>query len=885
MNPNIKSIRYLVRFFPLFLLTTILFLLPLGATSDSVSLRWIQVDKGIPAYAYRAGAMMVQNDRISCIHQIYGALMFDGTSWQSTATPTTFPRSDYAGNMFLDSRGIIYIGGIRADYDGSNTPYSYIFESVDGLHYSPVQPFVDFSGRGIIWNFTEDKYGNVWAGEYTTHSATTGAHLWRRRPNGTWTNVANWATPEDHIHYTYYDPYRDALYVAIGDMDHGILKLPSEKINAEKISSSDFIFILPTFEDGTPVEVTALTSDASYLYVGMDMHSPYGTMTRAISRIVDDGVTQTIEAVYPLEGCAVWQWADVDDAGNVVFSSIGINEWSCTDNYVNQIVASSDQGDTWTIVKDFGHSSTSRGMAFTGLASHYALNWGGLYGGGNGWGGPAMRAIIGRVIPTDATFYIDSTTGIDWTNIGLSKTKPVKTFNYLELLDMQPGDTVQFVGSSTYTTPLIMGWGGNENKKISIRGNPTSTLLGGNVSNAPIFQETFEADKGSWIFALNESGGSITADTAIVHNGRQSAKIVRGETGLVSLQLKNVATTPVNEGDTLYLDYWVYYPTDQTSTSDQNMLRLLDDSNYEIRVMLFPERTSNLPNEIAINLPVWSSWYIPARQSLSSANWHKINMEVYLHSTTGSLKMYVDNSLWFNINGIQTVSAGGKLKDIFFYNFDNPITYYIDDFRYGKQPFDVSGAINSNGYSYLDINSLKFQGANGVIISNNTTDVNLHNSIFTGISADAIFNLGNTNINLYFNTIFTSGRYGIYSAGNATLKNNVIYDTTTNDIYIQSGTSLTGSNNWFQDSKKGGTGTYHNLGNTTWSGADPGFVDPGSGDFHLRSTSPLIDAGISVAGISFDFASTTRPYGLAPEIGAYEFFQYHQVFVPFVSVK
>jgi len=214
--------RQIIRYLSLgLLLAAQLFFVPQSSRADSAGLRWAQVDKGVASYAYRAGAMLIQKDKITSISQYYAALMFDGTKWNSASDRTKFPRSDYMGNMFLDSRGIVYAGGIRADYTGSNTPYSYIFESTNGLNFTPVQAFVDATGGGKIWNFTEDKYGNVWAGEYTTHTATTGGHLWRRRPDGTWTNVANWAPPEDHIHNVYYDPYRDALYVAIGDKTMG----------------------------------------------------------------------------------------------------------------------------------------------------------------------------------------------------------------------------------------------------------------------------------------------------------------------------------------------------------------------------------------------------------------------------------------------------------------------------------------------------------------------------------------------------------------------------------------------------------------------------------------------------------------------------------------
>ena len=317
------------------------------------------------------------------------------------------------------------------------------------------------------------------------------------------------------------------------------------------------------------------------------------------------------------------------------------------------------------------------------------------------------------------------------------------------------------------------------------------------------------------------------------------------------------------------------------------MLRILDNSNYELRLKLYPQSASNLPNEITLNIPAWSSWDIPVRRSLTSGTWHKVYIEDYIHSTAGSFKLYVDDVLWHNVNGIKTVTPGGKISNIYFYNYENPITYYIDDLRFGKSPFDARGAINTNNYSYLDIGGFDIQGTNGVIISSNTTDVDLHDSIFNGLTADAITNHGSANINFYYNTIFGSGRFGIYATSSATLKNNVVYNSTTNDVFIETGATLTGSNNWFKDAGKGGTGTYINAGSTTWSGADPAFVNSGSGDFHLLPSSPLIDAGISVAGFTSDFDGTTRPQGSAPDIGAYEspYYAYKPVFLPFVSKK
>ncbi|MGA2585542.1 MAG: choice-of-anchor Q domain-containing protein [Candidatus Aminicenantales bacterium] len=851
------GVKYLFSFF-----CSIAFFLSFHSSVYATTLRWIQVDKGVVSHAYRAGSMMVQKDKITAINQVYGTCMFDGTKWNDVGTPSP---SRTVGDMFLDSRGIVYIGGVKTD-----DSKSYIFESTDGLNFTPVQQFIDASGNGYIWNFTEDKYGNVWAGEYT--SSSTGAYLWRRRPNGTWTNVASWPS-ERHIHQVYYDPYRDSLYVAIGDNDHGILKLPSNKINADDISAIYFSFILPTDPNGKGVEVTAMTSDSSYIYVGLDMHSP-NINARSIARINDNGTTQSMEYVYILPTCAVWNWAHVDDNGVVIFFANSTTEFTCkSGNYFSKILASDDHGTTWQVVKDYGNtfSNVTGSNGSVGLPSYYATNWSGLYGTGNGSGGKSFRGSIGRVIPVNSTFYVDGNNGVDWTNIGISQSRPIKTLNYLEMLDIQPGDTVRFVGTNTYSDPLMAGWSGNSTSKISVRGNTTSIFSGGNIANVPAVAETFESEKGSWNFTVNETGGSITADTSIVHEGAQSAKVVRGKSGAVYLRLKNVVTTNINEGDTMYISYWFYYPNDQTDNSDQNMFSILDNSSYEFRTLLKPPANSAYQNEIVLDAPQNSNWAIPSRKSLTSGSWHKMYIEDYLHSTSGSFKMYVDNQLWLNVNGIKTITAGGKLNAIYFYPYQNPITFYIDDFKFSKLPFDSRGAINTNDNNYLDIGNFKFQGINGALLSSNTTNVDLHDSVFNGLTNDAIISNGSASINYYYNTIFGSGRYGINAASSATLKNNVIYNSKTNDVFVGLGATLTGSNNWFKDSCKGGTGTYTDAGSATWSGADPAFVNSGIGDFHLLASSPLIDAGTTVTGFASDFAGTTRPQRAAPDIGAFEY--------------
>jgi hypothetical protein len=54
-------------------------------------------------------------------------------------------------------------------------------------------------------------------------------------------------------------------------------------------------------------------------------------------------------------------------------------------------------------------------------------------------------------------------------------------------------------------------------------------------------------------------------------------------------------------------------------------------------------------------------------------------------------------------------------------------------------------------------------------------------------------------------------------------------------------------------------------------GAQPQWVNPFSGDFHLESTSPAIDAADPAATETVDFDGTARPQGAGRDIGAFEF--------------
>ncbi len=136
------------------------------------------------------------------------------------------------------------------------------------------------------------------------------------------------------------------------------------------------------------------------------------------------------------------------------------------------------------------------------------------------------------------------------------------------------------------------------------------------------------------------------------------------------------------------------------------------------------------------------------------------------------------------------------------------------------------------------------------------------NTDFTGCTYKLVNNFidggsGAQSIGIRLNAIF--GRYG-----EGTVVNNNIWGENLDTLY-NSITLLADLNSC------GWRGCVEASGNIS---ADPLFVDPASGDYHLQDTSPCIDAGInpiptyiSPGLVEFDFDGDPRPYGASWDIG------------------
>ena len=66
---------------------------------------------------------------------------------------------------------------------------------------------------------------------------------------------------------------------------------------------------------------------------------------------------------------------------------------------------------------------------------------------------------------------------------------------------------------------------------------------------------------------------------------------------------------------------------------------------------------------------------------------------------------------------------------------------------------------------------------------------------------------------------------------------------------------------------------------------DPQFRHPGAGVFRLLETSPCIDTASPSSTPPVDIMGIPRPEGDGYDMGAFEFFEYYSVYLPFVANK
>ncbi len=136
-------------------------------------------------------------------------------------------------------------------------------------------------------------------------------------------------------------------------------------------------------------------------------------------------------------------------------------------------------------------------------------------------------------------------------------------------------------------------------------------------------------------------------------------------------------------------------------------------------------------------------------------------------------------------------------------------------------------------------------------------DVEIVNNTIAGCLTGVY--VGSSASTLISNTLFYSNTTAIAADGTPLLDYNGFWLNGI-DFNVMTGT-LTGTHNVF---------------------ADPLFVDPITGDFHLGSGSPMIDHGTGAGAPSSDYDGNARPAGSGVDIGADEFVPTYQIDLPLI---
>jgi len=205
--------------------------------------------------------------------------------------------------------------------------------------------------------------------------------------------------------------------------------------------------------------------------------------------------------------------------------------------------------------------------------------------------------------------------------------------------------------------------------------------------------------------------------------------------------------------------------------------------------------------------------------------------------TPGQQECRPNNNYWQNHDHGVYYSGGNHVT------IRNNIIYNI------KQGWAVHAWPKSRGHMDILNNTIAFgnqhKGKLGAIIiwapsagAMNVSDSTIANNIFYGVNTAAIWT-------------GASGKEPVRFA-NVRVSNNIV----SNGVLLGAKDNVDASGLILAD----------NLDKT-----DPKFVDPAAFDFHLRSDSPAIDAGLALSGVANDYDGRVRPRDGRVDIGAYEY--------------
>jgi len=432
-----------------------------------------------------------------------------------------------------------------------------------------------------------------------------------------------------------------------------------------------------------------------------------------------------------------------------------------------------------------------------------------------GYNAPTNYAITDAAVTLGTTYYVDCTYGKD-TNNGFSSSTAWKSMAKASAAPLKPGDKLLLKRNCIWTGPLNAGWNGTAMAPILISAYGTGNLP--KVVNSYL------------------SNVRITGSYLIIE------------------RIHTLMTTPPNP-DPYCLNQPVAYKIGFgfSSGASHNILRNSVATNLSIGVSFTDDAHDNqiLYNTITDNNILWT------QTSTSSAGAVGIN----LHGDNQEIA----RNVFARNKPICTYTGGG-----------------------GGISIELYGATNSNIHHNVSVGDQVFAelGSSPTLIArNNVFAYNVHVSSFSGVHGPRfVITRGNGSsfgpvyyTKLYNNIVyFTSASSKGVTCDSCgpdilTLKNNILWASEP----FYSNAPIEESHNIFWSSN--GSPLIHWYGSTMNAGskvANPLFVDPAHGNFHLKSNSPGInnaDMDSVASRYSLDLDRTTLPVSGVTDIGSYEY--------------
>lgn len=302
--------------------------------------------------SYDLTAAVGNNGTVYAVDNGSHSRVYSGGSW---AGPYTVASGGHPTKLlFLDHRGYLFTAA---------STVSALYKSTDGGQtWTKVLDLSSLGDAAVApQGMTEDGSGNLYTSIYSSTYYNPLVYMSTDTGN-TWTNISAsaWANPPSglrHVHYVYYDPFRQTLFANVGDT-------PAVD---ELYYSTNNGTTWTAWPSLTGIQATSMVSDAQYIYYWRD------DTDHGIERATTAGGTLTHVCTNTNTNDVSWI-AQRDGAGNIIF--MGYYE----------ILISRDQGNSWYVGPNvYALNSNTQNISYLGGPSeYYRAGWDGKeYGGAN----------------------------------------------------------------------------------------------------------------------------------------------------------------------------------------------------------------------------------------------------------------------------------------------------------------------------------------------------------------------------------------------------------------------------------------------------------------------------------------------------------------------